>query len=134
MGIKIVSVKLQDVNPPDVVKPSFNEVNEAKQEQEKAINQAERAYNEVIPEARGKAEKLITESRGLAISLLNKAKGDAQKFALELKEFRRAPEITKKRLYLDAMEKIFETQEDIVIIDKQVKGMLPIFSNSLKAN
>ena len=82
MGISVVTVKLQDVNPPDTVKPSFNEVNEAKQEQEKAINQAERAYNKIIPEARGKAQQLITEAEGYSLALLKERK-------VMLKSFRR---------------------------------------------
>jgi membrane protease subunit HflK len=131
LGINVVTVKLQDVNPPDLVKPSFNEVNEAKQEQEKAINQAEKAYNNIIPEAKGKAEKLITEAEGYALELVNKSLGDAKRFSLELKEFNRAPSITKKRLYLEAMEEIIKSQEDLVIIDSEIKGMLPIFSNQL---
>ena len=128
MGISIMTVKLQDVNPPDMVKPSFNEVNEAKQEQEKAINQAERAYNQIIPEAKGKAEKLLTEAEGYSMALINKAQGDAQKFAAELKEFRRAPSITKKRMYIEAMEEVFQSLDDVVIVDDKVKGMLPVFT------
>ena len=131
LGINVVTVKLQDVNPPDMVKPSFNEVNEAKQEQEKAINQAEKAYNQIIPEAKGKAEQLITEAEGYALELVNKASGDANRFAFELKEYNRAPRITRKRLYLEAMEEIIKSQEGLVIIDSEVKGMLPIFSNQL---
>jgi membrane protease subunit HflK len=131
LGINVVTVKLQDVNPPDMVKPSFNEVNEAKQEQEKAINQAEKAYNQIIPEARGKAEKLITEAEGYALELINKASGDANRFALELKEYKLAPRITRKRLYLEAMEHIIKSQKDLVIIDSEVKGMLPIFSGQI---
>ncbi|MAW06648.1 MAG: FtsH protease activity modulator HflK [Halobacteriovoraceae bacterium] len=131
LGINVVTVKLQDVNPPDVVKPSFNEVNEAKQEQEKVINQAEKAYNNIIPEARGRADKLVTEAEGYALELINKATGDANRFKLELIEYKRAPLVTKKRLYLESMEKIFKSQEDLVVIDSEVKGMLPIFSNQV---
>ena len=79
IGLRIVTMELQDVNPPDLVKPSFNEVNEAKQEQEKVINQAEEAYNKVIPEARGKAEKMISEAHGYANALVNHSLGDAEK-------------------------------------------------------
>ena len=76
-GIQIVTVKLQDVNPPDAVKPSFNEVNEAKQEKEKVINQAWEAYNKAVPRAKGEAEKMIRESEGYAVERVHKAKGDA---------------------------------------------------------
>ena len=127
MGVKVVTVKLQDVNPPDTVKPSFNEVNEAKQEQEKAINQAERAYNKIIPEARGKAQQLITEAEGYALALVNKAEGDADKFTSEYRAFRKSPVITKKRLYLDAMESVYSSLDDITIVDSAIKGMLQFF-------
>ena len=127
MGVKIVTVELQDVNPPDLVKPSFNEVNEAKQEQEKVINQAEEAYNKVIPEARGKAEKIISEAEGYANALINHSQGDAEKFQSIVKEYKRAPSITKKRIYLETLEDVFNNMEDITIVDPKVKGIIPIF-------
>jgi membrane protease subunit HflK len=127
MGIKIVTVKLQDVNPPNEVKPSFNEVNEAKQEQEKVINQAEQAYNKVIPEAKGKAEKMISEAEGYAEGLVNESEGDAAKFTAILKEYKRAPLITRKRIYIETMETIYKRMENLTIVDSKVKGLLPIF-------
>ncbi|MEE3079208.1 MAG: FtsH protease activity modulator HflK [Bdellovibrionota bacterium] len=128
MGILIVSVKLQDVNPPSVVKQSFNEVNEAKQEQEKAINEAEGAYNKVIPEARGKAEKLVSEAEGYAEAVVNRAIGDVKLFEEILVEYKRAPQVTKKRIYLDTMQEIFKELNNTVIIDSRVKGVLPVYS------
>lgn len=128
MGVNIVTVKLQDVNPPNVVKKSFNEVNAAKQEQEKVINKAEEAYNRVIPEARGKAEKLISEAEGYAKAKVNEAQGDAEKFKEILKEYKRAPYITRKRIYLETMETILKKVEDITVVDASVKGVLPVFN------
>lgn len=127
MGVKIVTVKLQDVNPPEVVKKSFNEVNEAKQEQEKVINQAEEQYNKVIPEARGKAEQLVSEAEGYAKSLVNRAEGDAAQFEAQLVEYKRAPSITRKRLYLETMSKVLKNVENITVVDPSVKGLLPVF-------
>ncbi|AYF45863.1 MULTISPECIES: FtsH protease activity modulator HflK [Halobacteriovorax] len=132
MGVTIISVKLQDVNPPQVVKASFNEVNEAKQEQEKAINQAEGAYNKVIPEARGKAEKIVSEAEGYAAALVNRAEGDVAKFKEVLKEYKRAPRITKKRLYIEAMEGLYKNYKNLTIIDPKVKGLLPVFDKGGK--
>ena len=129
MGIKVVTVKLQDVNPPELVKKSFNEVNEAKQEQEKVINQAEESYNRVIPEARGKAKQRISEAQGHANALVNQAKGDAEKFLSILKEYKRAPKITKQRFYLETMEEIFQRMENITIVDSKVRGLLPVFGH-----
>lgn len=131
MGVRIVTVKLQDVNPPEVVKPSFNEVNEAKQEQEKAINQAEGEYNKIIPEAKGKADKLISEAEGYATAQVNQALGDAQKFEALLKEYKRAPHVTRKRIYLNTMSTIFKKFENITVVDPSVKGLLPVFNKSI---
>lgn len=128
MGVKIVTVKLQDVNPPNIVKKSFNEVNAAKQEQEKVINKAEESYNRVIPEARGKAEKLISEAEGIAKAQINEAQGDAEKFRSILKEYKSAKQITRKRIYLETMDKILKKVKDITVVDASVKGVLPVFS------
>jgi len=128
MGVRIVSVKLQDVNPPEAVKPSFNEVNAAKQEQEQSINKAEKFYNQIIPEARGLAEKQIAEAEGYSTELLNRAKGDAEKFDLIFREYKKAPRITKDRMYLETVEKIFSTLENITVVDPKVQGLLPVYS------
>jgi len=132
MGVRVVTVKLQDVNPPETVKASFNEVNAAKQEQEKVINQAEKHYNNIIPEAKGKADELISRAEGYAVALVNRAKGDATKFSAMLKEYKRAPEVTKKRLYLETMEELFSGFENVMIVDSKVKGLLPVFGENKK--
>ena len=131
IGIKVVSVQLQEVSPPESVKQAFNEVNEAKQEQEKLINEAEEQYNKVIPNARGKAEKSISRAKGYAEALVNRAHGDANKFKSVLKAYRKAPDITRKRIYLETMEEIFKRMDQLTIVDKNVKGILPIFGNKL---
>jgi membrane protease subunit HflK len=130
IGILVTAVKLQDVNPPESVKASFNEVNAAKQEQEKLVNQAEEAYNKVIPEARGKAEKVISEARGYAIALINRSQGDTDKFLAVLTEYQKAPAVTKKRIYIETMEKIFSQSKDFMVLDSDLKGVLPIFNNT----
>lgn len=127
IGIRVVTVKLQDVNPPDMVKPSFNEVNAAKQEQEKAINMAEEEYNKVIPEARGKAEETISNAQGYASAIVNRAQGDAERFLLTLKEYKLAPQITRSRIYLETMEKVFSQFENLIVVDKNIKGVLPLY-------
>ena len=131
MGVLIRSIKLQDVNPPKKVQASFNDVNAAKQEQEKMINQAEQAYNKVIPEARGKAKKLVSEAQGYAQAVVNRAEGDANRFSEIYREYIKAPAITKKRLYLETMEELFSKLEDVVIIDSKVKGLLPVFGKGI---
>jgi membrane protease subunit HflK len=127
MGITIVAVVLQDVTPPEAVKTAFNDVNAAKQEQEKAINVAEREYNNVIPEAKGKAEQLIADAEAYSLSLLNQAKGDASRFSAMLTEYKKSPDVTRRRLYVEAMEDIFANIKSLVIVDSKVKGVLPLY-------
>lgn len=127
MGIRIVTIKLQDVNPPEPVKPAFNDVNRAKQEQEQAINQAEEQYNKIIPEAEGKAEQTIQDAEGYATSLINRARGDAGRFTAMLQTYRNAPQATRTRLYLEAMEELYGRFKELTLIDPGVKGLLPVF-------
>lgn len=129
IGIRVVTVKLQDVNPPEVVKPSFNEVNEAKQEQEKLINQAEKTYNKVIPEAEGKAEETIAQAQGYAQAIIDRAKGDTQRFLSIYNEYRKAPLVTRKRIYLETMGGLFEKFENLTIVDSKIKGILPLYNS-----
>ncbi|TRZ82604.1 FtsH protease activity modulator HflK, partial [bacterium] len=105
-GVQIVTVMLQDVNPPDAVKPSFNEVNEAKQEKEKVINQAWEAYNKAVPTARGKAEKAIREAEGYALNRVNQAKGDASRFIATWQAYKDAKDVTRKRMFLETMKEV----------------------------
>jgi len=125
-GIQIVTVKLQDVNPPDQVKPSFNEVNEAKQEKEKVINQAWEKYNKIIPKARGEAEKTIREAEGYALKRVNRAKGDAAKFIATWNAYKEAKDVTRKRLYLEAMNEILPKAGQKFVVDSEEKGILPL--------
>ena len=124
-GVQIVTVKLQDVTPPERVQPAFNEVNEAKQEKERTINQAWEAYNKVIPRAKGEAEKTIREAEGYAVDVVNRAKGEAQRFLATWEAYRQAPEVTRKRLYLDAMAQVLATSKQKYIIDPSQQALLP---------
>jgi membrane protease subunit HflK len=126
-GIKVDQVVLQDVNPPDPVKPAFNEVNEAQQEREKLINQARSDYNSVIPKARGDAARIIEEARGYAIQRVNEAHGDASRFDSVFQEYQKAPEVTRQRIYLETMEKILPKVGRKVITDQNTTGILPLF-------
>ncbi len=127
-GIQVVTVKLQDVNPPDEVKPAFNEVNEAKQEKERMINQAWEAYNKVIPRARGEAEKAIREAEGYQLDKVNRAKGEAERFLDTWAEYKKAPEITQKRLYLDTMMEVLPKAKEKYIIDPEQTSILPLLN------
>ncbi len=129
IGIRIVTVKLQDVNPPEKVRPAFNDVNAAKQEQEQAINQAEREYNRVIPESRGKAEQSVRDAEGYATAVVNRAEGEAARFRSVLQAYQVAPTVTRTRLYLETMEELYARFQSLTIVDKGVQGLLPIFQD-----
>jgi len=125
-GVQVVTIKLLDVNPPDTVKPAFNEVNEAKQEKEKMINQAWEAYNKVIPKARGEAERTIREAEGYSLDKINRAKGEAERFLATLAEYKKAPEITQKRLYLETLNEVLPKVKNKYIIDPRQSSVLPL--------
>ncbi|TET65044.1 FtsH protease activity modulator HflK [Candidatus Aerophobetes bacterium] len=127
-GVQIVTVKLKDVNPPDPVKPAFNEVNEAKQEKETTINEAWQAYNQVIPKARGQAEKTISEAEGYAINRVNQAEGDAKKFVAVWEEYSKAKDVTRRRLYLETLGEILPKMGRKYIVDSEQKAILPMLS------
>jgi len=129
-GIKVDQVVLQDVNPPDPVKPAFNEVNEAQQEREKLINQARSEYNKVIPKARGDASRIIEEARGYAIERVNQARGEAIRFNAIFKEYSMAPEVTRQRIYLETMNDVLPRVGRKLITDKETSGILPLFQFS----
>ena len=125
-GVQVITVKLLDVNPPDKVKPAFNEVNEAKQEKEKMINQAWEAYNKAIPRAKGEAEKTIREAEGYALDKINRAKGESERFLVTLGEYKKAPEITRKRLYLETLADVLPKAKEKYIIDSKQSSILPL--------
>ncbi len=125
-GIKVEQVVLRDVNPPDPVKPSFNDVNEAQQERAKLINQAQAAYNKVIPRAKGEAQRTIQEAEGYALDRVNSAQGDSARFAAVFAAYRLAPEVTRRRLYLETMERVLPRVRRKVVVDDALKGVLPL--------
>ncbi len=127
LGIKVVQVVLQDVNPPESVKPAFNEVNEAQQEREKLINQAKSEYNKVIPRARGEAARTIEEARGYAVERVNNARGEASKFNAVFKEYLKAKEVTHQRIYLETMSDVLQKVGRKLITDEEATGILPLF-------
>lgn len=129
-GVQITTVKLKDVNPPNAVKSSFNEVNVAKQDKETTINQAEQEYNRVIPRAKGEAEKTISQAEGYAVNRVNRARGDASKFLAVWKEYNKARDVTRRRLYLETLEEILPKIGTKYIIDSEQKGILPLLSLS----
>jgi len=127
-GVRITAVKLQDVTPPDPVKPAFNEVNEARQDKERTINQAQEQANREIPKARGEAARTIAEAQGYGLERVNRAKGEANRFQAILAEYRKAPEVTRKRLYLEALTVILPEAKSLYIVDADQKALIPWLS------
>ncbi|MDR4988288.1 MAG: FtsH protease activity modulator HflK [Bacteroidales bacterium] len=127
-GIRIDQVVLQDVNPPDPVKPSFNAVNEAQQERETLINRAQSEYNRVIPRARGEAQETIQLAEAYALNRVNRATGEADRFNSLYTEYVRAPEVTKKRIYYETMERILPRLGNKVIVDEKGTNVLPLLN------
>jgi membrane protease subunit HflK len=126
IGIEVQQLVLQDVNPPDKVKPAFNEVNQAIQEKERAINDAWAEYNKAVPLAKGQAEQAVRAAEGYAIERVNNAEGDAQRFKALYEEYRKAPAVTRDRIYLEAMGQILPKLGRKLILDEEAKGVLPL--------
>jgi len=128
MGIMIDQVQLKNVNPPERVQASFNEVNQAQQEKERAINMANGEYNKAIPRARGEASQEIRTAEGYAKKRINEANGDASAFNALLAEYTKAPDITRLRLYLETMGEILPSVQGKVILDEDARGVLPLLN------
>jgi modulator of FtsH protease HflK len=124
-GVRLVTVELQDVTPPDLVKPAFNEVNEARQDRERTINQAQEQANREVPKARGEATRTITEAEGYAVERVNRANGEATRFRAVLEEYQRAPEVTRRRLYLEAVGAVLPEAKALYIVDTDQKALVP---------
>ncbi|HMJ07254.1 MAG TPA: FtsH protease activity modulator HflK [Chthoniobacterales bacterium] len=124
LGLQIQQVQLATVRPPPVVQAAFNEVNQAQQEKQTAINQAWAVYNDAVPNARGQAKEREKQAEAYAFRRVNQAKGDADKFTLLLTEYAKAPEVTRRRLYLEAMEAIMPSLNKKIIVDDSIKGIL----------
>jgi len=124
-GVKIVTVQLQDVNPPEHVKPAFNEVNEADQDMKRLVNEAEEAYNREVPKARGDAKKMLEEAQGYAVERVNLAQGEASRFLAILKEYKGGQDVTRRRMYLETMQEVLPKVSEIYVVDGNKGGLLP---------
>lgn len=126
-GLRVVTVKMQNVTPPsDAVKRAFNEVNEAQQEMERKINKAKQAYNQAVPRAHGEGERTVSQAEGERINRVNTAKGDVARFSALLSEYRKAPDVTRRRLYLETMREILPAVGQTYVFDAdQPASLLP---------
>ena len=128
MGITVEQVVLQDVNPPDPVKPSWDEVNQAQQQRDRLINEARAEYNAIIPRARGEAEQTILQAEGYALGRVNRSQGDAARFDAVYEAYRQAPEVTRRRLYLETMQRVLPKVGGKVFLAEDATGVLPLLS------
>lgn len=133
IGIEIQQLVLQNVNPPDPVKPAFNEVNQAIQEKERAINEAWADYNKAVPRAKGESEQAVRAAEGYALERVNNAEGDAKRFEALYEEYRKAPAVTRKRIYLETLAQVMPKLGRKVVVDEAARGVLPLLSLEGKA-
>ena len=128
MGVTIDQVVLQDVNPPDPVRPSWDDVSQAQQQAQRQINEAEAEYNAVIPRARGEAEQTVLQAEGYALDRVNRAEGEASRFAAVEAAYRQAPTVTRQRMYLETMQQILPQVGRKVFVTEGTTGVLPLLS------
>ncbi len=127
-GLSIELVNLRNVNVPPSVQPALREVEEAKQERERMINEAWAEYNKVIPRAQGRAEQAKESARGYAVERVNRARGDAGRFKALVTEYRKAPSVTRTRLYIESMGKILPKARRKVLVDAKTQGLIPLLN------
>ncbi|KJS07711.1 MAG: membrane protein [Gammaproteobacteria bacterium BRH_c0] len=132
-GIHVITVELQDVVPPQAVRPAFNEVNEARQERERMINEATKRANQQIPRAEGEAQRLIADAQGYAAERVNHALGETARFNAMLKEYSTVPEVTRSRLYLETLTDVLPRIGQIMMVQDDQIGPLPLMDVGKKA-
>jgi membrane protease subunit HflK len=126
MGISIDQVQLKNINPPAPVQASFNEVNQAQQEKERLINEARREYNRVIPLAEGEKDQRIREADGYRLRRINEAEGDAARFSALMEAYARAPDVTRRRIYIETMQAVLPGIRSKIIVDESTRSILPL--------
>ena len=129
-GVDVFTIQLQDINPPDPVRPAFNEVNEADQDMKRLVNEAEKTYNEVIPKARGSAKQIVEEARGYAIERVNRAQGETARYLAILNEYKGSEQVTRQRLFLETMEETLPKVGHLYIMEGSQHPALPLINLS----
>ena len=128
MGVTIEQVVLQDVNPPDPVKPSWDEVNQAQQQRDRMINEAQAEYNSVIPRAAGEAQQTVLEAEGYSLNRVNRAEGESARFESVYEAYQRSPTVTRRRLHLETMGRVLPRMGSKVFLDPSAPGVVPLLS------
>lgn len=126
IGVNIDQVQLKNINPPRPVQASFNEVNQAQQEKERLINEARREYNKVVPLAEGEKDQRIRAADGYRLKRINEAEGDAARFNAVFAEYQKAPEVTRRRIYIETMQEVLPQLDSKIIVDESAQQILPL--------
>lgn len=126
LGIEVIQVQLQNIVPPSGVQDAFEDVNKAIQDMNRLINEGKEAYNKEIPKAKGEADQMLEVAQGYSTERINVARGDVARFASVLEEYRKAPEVTRRRLYFEMVDKVFSENQNVELIDKSLKGLVPL--------
>jgi len=124
-GISVSTVKLQDVQPPEPVSKEFKDVASAREDRERAKNEAEAYANDITPKARGEAKKMILDAEAYAKEVVERAKGEASRFESLLAAYKQAPEVTRKRLYMETMESVLARADKVIVDGKVADRVLP---------
>jgi membrane protease subunit HflK len=125
-GISVEDVELQEVQPPRAVREAFDDVLAANQDRNRAVNEAEGYANEVVPRARGEASELIASAQGYREAKIADATGEAARFLALATEYKKAPAITRKRLYLETMEAVLPDAEKLIVEPGSVLPYMPL--------
>jgi len=128
LGINVIAVKLQNIDPPAGVQEAFDDVNKAIQDMNRLINEGMQLYNEEIPKAKGEAERVVLVAQGYAAERVNRARGDVARFNSVYEEYRRSPEVTRQRLYYEMIEEVFKDADGMTIIDRNLNNFLPMMN------
>ncbi len=128
MGITVERVELQDVTPPDKVKPAFNEVNEARQQRERLVNEAEKLRNQIIPRARGEADEIVAQAEAYRFERTNAARGEAARFTSLLSAYRESPEVTGRRMYLEMIDVVLPKLGRVIVMEEGGTAPLPLLN------
>jgi len=127
-GLRIIAVQMQRVTPPERVKPAFDAVNESIQQRDQLVNEAKRERNQLIPQAEASRDRLIRQAEGYAARRRAEAEGEITALLAKYEEYRRAPDVTRRRLYLEAMQEVIAASGPKTILDADLKGLLPLLN------
>lgn len=124
-GVQVTQVQLQKVDPPAQVIDAFRDVQAARADQERLQNEAQAYANKIIPEARGEAERILQAAQGYRDQVIAVAKGEASRFIAVYEQYKKAPEVTRQRIFIETMERVLSEADKVIIDDKAGPGVVP---------